>query len=97
MVPKDTRTTPGVVPVSSLLTMLTYFTPCAGVYIVSFEQLNAGLEKYHCRLCEVSIRKIAFRWLILFVDSSVSYRMNLHSRIILSNQKVTRTLIFRTV
>ena len=53
--------------------MLTYFTPCAGVYIVSFEQVNAGLEKYHCRLCEVSISKIAFHWLILFVDSNVSY------------------------
>ena len=58
---------------SSLLTMLTYFTPCAGVYIVSFEQVNAGLEKYNCRLCEVSISKIAFHWLILFVDSNVSY------------------------
>ena len=37
---KDTRTTPGIVLVSLLLTLRTYFTPCSSVSIVNFEQVN---------------------------------------------------------
>ena len=38
---KDTRTTPGVLLVSSLLT-LNIFKPCSRVPFVNFEQINAG-------------------------------------------------------
>ena len=38
---KDTRMMPGIVLVSSLLT-LNVFTPCSSVSIVTFEQVNAG-------------------------------------------------------
>ena len=38
---KDTRTTPGVVLVSLLLT-LNIFTPCSSVSIVNFKQVKAG-------------------------------------------------------
>ena len=38
---KDTRTTPGAVLVSLLLT-LTYFTPCSSFSIVNFEHVIAG-------------------------------------------------------
>ena len=40
---KSTRTTPGIVLVSLLLT-LKYFTPCSSGSIVNFEQVNAGWD-----------------------------------------------------
>ena len=44
---KDTRTTPGVALVS-LLSTLTYFTPCSSVSIVNLEQVNAGWVLHVC-------------------------------------------------
>ena len=44
---KDARTTPGVA-LASLLSTLTYFTPCPSVSIVNLEQVNAGCVLHVC-------------------------------------------------
>ena len=77
---KDTRTTPGVALVS-LLSTLTYFTPCSSVSIVNLEQVNAGWVLHVCGGPRATLQQI--NWLV-----------SIHPRLLFKNYSKCQKLFF---